>query len=82
MMGKNLTTYMQIRPIINVPDGATWKLVKTNCNVVKEHPRNSILSCYSTHNYCPDELNTENYNTISIKEFKTRFVLPIIKTAF
>ncbi len=60
-------------------DGATFfgNWLRQTVSVVKEHPETEFYRVIAPDNYCPDELNTlENYNTISIKEFKTRFVLP------
>ena len=45
-------------------------------SVVKEHEKTEFIRVITPDNYCPDELNKlNNYNTITVDEFKKQFVL-------
>ena len=59
-------------------DSATFfgNWLRQTTSVVKEHEKTEFVRVIAPDNYCPEELNKlENYNTITVQEFKNRFVL-------
>ena len=60
-------------------DSATFfgNWLRQTQSVVKEHEKTEFIRVITPDNYCPDELNKlNNYNTITVEEFKKQFVLP------